>query len=719
MKIRSFTRPLVSLVSLAAAAAFEPNASADPPRAIASEALVNAKSGLCLDPLGDQGESRAVVQLGPCDGKPDQRWAFRKVPDEPDYFEIVNEKNGLCLDVKGYDAQERDPLILYACEKKPDQYWKKRNGALQFQNRQGMVMVAAGGGVMMLPTPLCLDFKGNSGAAGSEGILFRCDELPIQKWTTAVTGKPITPPTTNTPNAPLCASDFGPCVNGTWTGTAPTYNASGAITVGKLPTGAATLGLTGNVGINASKEFAVVGNAALTSKLPIGTEVVDVNLPSGSVAVGTGRGITSVLGKGYQYSIGGRPYVLQPSAFYAHTVVNAGFSIAIAGITASVPAGRSGEVFLGFETYGPSIYLSGDCSIPIVGPPKVKDGPPTSIAEITSCTLGWFATRPLPHTLSLKILDPTKPIPTAGAALSTVDATIDSALLLGGAITFAALPQISFNGMMALDPDSTVQNSVSFRDLSKARAGLEGDASLNVGNFSIALGNAAVLYDVPLAQMNLAAKIPVLTPFKSIGATFGTEFSGDAYAYGRFGAGSNQVVFDFSDAKLFDFDLQQFRGQLDIGKKQVAVSGRLKFGASPATLTGTFGSGASFSLTGGVGMVLDDVPVASSSLTVGTSGVRFKGSVSRSGRTWSFDETLKSPRTIKSNLVAVDATIPVINLGGKFDVWAQYTMGGNLSVKAKLKQSVGPLSADEIFDVDTDGKITVHVLGQSPKFKIL
>ena len=226
-------------------------------------------------------------------------------------------------------------------------------------------------------------------------------------------------------------------------------------------------------------------------------------------------------------------------------------------------------------------------------------------------------------------------------------------------------------------------------------------------------------YDETSKQMNLAAKVAVLSPFKAIGATFGTEFSGDAYGYGRFGATSNQLVFDFSKARLWDFDLDQFQGQLDFNKKQLAIVGKLKFGATWVGLTSTFTNGPNFSLTGGAGMVLDGVSVASSSLTVSTSGVRFKGSVRASTRNWSFDEMLKAPRTVKSNVVNVDATIPVINLGGKFDVWAQYTMGGNLSVKAKLKQSVGPLSADEIFDVDTDGKITVHVLGQSPKFKIL
>lgn len=710
----SSPRSLVSLLPLAAAAAFAPGvaqASGPPPDAFM--ALVNGKQGLCLDPAGDQAESRAAVALGPCDGKPDQRWSMRPVPGASGQFELVNEKSGNCLDVKGYSALERDDVMMYACDKNPDQYWRKQpraNGGFALQNVKGIHMVLA------MNTGLCLDFKGTGGGVGAGAELYRCPipgvQDALQQWTSASTGAAIKPPaSTGNGKSRLCASDFGPCIEGTWSGNAPTYTSAGALTVASLPGAGVSLGLNGSLGVNVSaKEFGLAGQAALNATLPLGSEVVSVGLPSGSVAVGTGAGIAAVLGRGYQYSIGGNPYSLQPAGFYAHAVVNAGFGITIAGLTASIPAGKSGEVFVGFENNGPSIYLSGDCDIPIGGPPKVPGGPATAIANISSCTLGWFGSQPLTHTLSLKLLDPSRPLPAVGSALPTVDTSIDSAILLGGAITFAELPAVTFNGLMTLDPDSTAADSVTFRNLSKARAGLEGDASINVGNFSMSLGNAAMVYDVPTVQLNLGAKIPVLSPFTAIGATFGTKFSGDAYAYGRFGKGSNQLVFDFSKANLFDFDLDKFQGQLDFNKKTLAVAGKLKFARSWVDLTGTFGGGSTFSLTGGTGVA----GFASSSLTVGTRGVRFVGSAHASGRTWSFNETLTTPRTIKSSIVNGGATILGVHVN--FDVWAQYTMGGDLSVEAKATQSLAGLSTSEVFDVDTGGNIT---LAGGAKVKIL
>ena len=718
LRALSLLSPLVALVP--------GSASADPPSTPPAFALVNAKSGLCVDPAGDDAASRAPVSLAACDGKPDQRWWFR--PGDDGAFEIVNAKSGLCLDVKGYDAAEHDEVMLYACDKKDDQLWTKDSGmsgsAFAFRNKKGLYFQM--NGMLMENKGLCLDFKGSSGSAGSAAKLYRCGGTALQSFTTAGTGVALKPPTA-APNAPgrsqMCASDFGPCVEGAWTASGSRWTASGAITLAKLPMANVTFGLDApapgiGLDLTSATELGIVGNGRITAKFPLSGEVIDVGLPSGLVRLGTGAGVTALLGKGYQYAIGGRPYVLQPGGFYAHAAINAAFSLGIAGLTATIPAGRSGEIFLGFENRGPSIYLSGDCNIPIVGPPKEKDGPPTSIANISSCTLGWFGSQPLPHTLSLKLLDPTRGMPAIGGALPVVDGTVDAAVLVGGAISFAALPGIQFNGMMAIDPDSTVANSVTFRNLANLRAGLEGTIDLSVLSFSMTLAQAAALYDNRLKQLDVAASIPAEAPLDRIGSAFGKRFSGKAYAYGRFAPSTNQLAFDFSKAKLYDFDLDTFQGQLDFGKKELTVAGKLEFGQAWVALGGVVGP-SKLALTGGSGMTLDGVSVASSSLTVGTSGVTFKGSVNMRGRTWSFDETLSAPRTIKSNVVNINATIPVINLGGKFDVWAQYTMGGNLTVKAKLTQSIGGLSTSETYTVDTDGKITMVVVGQDVKVKVL
>ncbi len=729
MTLRSSTlRALSALVPVASLAALVPgSAAADPPSAPPAFALVNAKSGLCLDPAGDDAASRAAVALGPCDGKSDQRWWFRKSDD--DAFEIVNEKSGLCLDVQGYDASEHDAVMLYACDKKDDQLWTKDAGtagaAYAFRNRKGYFFQMSG--PFTLNKGLCLDFKGSSGSAGSSAELYRCGGTSLQSFTTAGTGVPLKPPTP-APNAPgrsqLCASDFGPCVEGAWTANGSRWTASGSITLAKLPMANASFALDApapgiGLDLTSTKELGLVGNGRITAKFPLAGDVIDVGLPAGMVRLGTGAGITALLGKGYQYSIGGRPYVLQPGGFYAHAAINAAFSLGLAGLTATIPAGRSGEIFIGFESRGPAIYLSGDCNIPIVGAPKEKDGPPTSIATISSCTLGWFGSQPLPHTLSLKLLDPAKPLPAIGGTMPVVDGTVDSAVLVGGAISFAALPGIQFNGMMAIDPDSTTANSVTFRNLANLRGGLEGSIDVSVLAFSMTLGQAAALFDARRGQLDLAASIPAEAPLDRIGSAFGKRFSGKAIAYGRFAPSTNQLAFDFSKAKLYDFDLDTFQGQLDFGKKELAMAGKLEFGKAWVSLGGTVGGASRFSLTGGTGMTLDGVAVAGSSLTVGTSGVSFKGSVRLSGRTWAFDETLTTPRTIKSNIVSTTASIPGIPVGAKFDVWAQYTMGGNLGVKAKLSQNAGPLSTSETYAVDSDGKVTVVVAGQDVKVKVL
>lgn len=692
-------------------------AKADPPNSPEYVALVNntPQKG-CLDPDGTDGVLRANVRVGTCDGQPDQRWWFRPVSGENGLFELVNEKSGLCLDVQGYDADEKDNVMLYTCDGKRDQWWKFRWDGSKFrlQNAKGGFYQIPPGQFIGTWYDICLDVDGSGGYAGDIGDnvhAYRCNESwPAQAWTKATSGVAVKPPTTSSGSSKLlCATDYGPCFEGIWNGSGSTWTATGRIVLSKLAALGTSLELTTNPSISANlsaSTFAVTGGGALKAKLPLGSEVVDVSLPNGNVAIGFGAGIASILGKGMTYAIGGRPYRLQNAGFYAHAAVNSKFEIQIAGITASVPDGGAAEVFLGFESLGPSLYLSGDCNIPIVGPPKVQGGPPTSIANISSCTLGWFGTRPLPHKLSTPILDSNASLPSVGAALPTVQPTIDSAILMGGAIEFAALPGVTFDGMMALDPDATVANSVTFRDLSKAKAGLEGSATVGAGGFSMPMGSVSMVFDAAKSQIDFGGNIPVLEPFKAIGATFGTNFSGTAYAAGRISPNSSAFVFDFSNAKVFGFELGSFRGQLDLATKTIAVAGKIKFGEAWTAVSGTFGPN-SFSLKGSSALVLDGKTLSSSSISIGTSGVTVKGGVSLLGKSWTFSETLTTPSTIRAKAIDVAITIPGTTIGGTLEVWAQYSMGGTLSVRAKAKQDFGVVKTSQTYTLDSEGKITV------------
>jgi hypothetical protein len=630
----------------------------------------------------------------------------------------------LCLDVQGYDAEERDNVMLYACDGERDQWWKVRKDGSAFE------LVNALGGKYVIEPPavigtwynMCLHVYGSDGDPGDNVQLYRCNDSTVQTWATSVTGvAPKPPSTTSSGTKALCATDFGPCFEGNWAGSGTTWTASGRVVLSKLAALGTSLELATNpnVGANLSASaFAVSGSGALTAKLPLGSEVVDVSLPNGKVAIGFGAGIAAILGKGTTYLIGGRPYRLQSAGFYAHAAVNAAFSIQIAGITASVPAGGAAEVFLGFESLGPSLYLSGDCNIPIVGPPKVKDGPPTAIANISSCTLGWFGTRPLPHKLSTPVLDSSRSLPAVGAALTTVQPTIDSAILMGGAIEFAALPGVTFDGMMALDPDATVANSVTFRNLSKAKAGLEGSATVGFGGFSLPMGSVSMVFDVAKSQIDFGGEVPVGEPLKAIGAKFVPSFSGTAYVAGRINPDSSAFLFDFSDAKVFGFELGSFRGQLDVATKTISAAGRIKIGDDWTSVSGSLGP-SGFSLTGSSALVLDGKTLSNSSITVGTEGVTVKGSFSLLGKSWSFSETLKTPSTIKAKAIDISLTIPGTTIGGTLEVWAQYTMGGTLSVKAKAKQDFGDIKTSQTYTLDSEGKITAKIAGIDVKIPVL
>lgn len=691
---------------------------AAPPAQPDYEALVNKKKGMCLDPEGQDGASRANVRLAPCDGKPDQRWTFRQVPGyEKGVSEIVNQQSGLCLDVKGIDdIEERANVMLYACDKNQDQFWWKESSGGGFELRNSKLLMEYSGG---MPTyrRMCLHVHGSNGNSGDNIEIYRCNDSTSQTWSSASTGVKVSPPT----DGKLCMTNDGPCFSGNWTAANGLYEASGTIGVASLPAAGVSLDLVSTNGVGANlnaTEFALAGDASLKAVLPLGSELINLALPSGSVAVGTGRGVTSILGKGTTYLIGSRPYKLQPAGFYAHAAVNAAMSLEIAGITASVPSGGSAEVFLGVESKGPSIYLSGDCNIPIVGPPKKKGGPATSIANISSCTLGWFGTTPLSHTLSTAVLDHDASLPPLGGSLPTVTPTVDAAILLGGAIEFAALPGVVFDGMMALDPDATVANSVSFKDLARARAALEGAATIAVGDFSMPMGSVSMIYDAKDEQLDFGGRVAALEPLKAIGASFHSDFGGTVFVAGSIGKQSNRILLDFGSAKIFGFELKSCRGQLDLDSKTISVKGELQLGASWIDVSGSFGPN-TLSLQGSSAIKFGDKTLTSSSLKVGTDGVTVTGRVSLLGETFEFVQTLETPKTIKAKLVNLPAvSIPGVG-SANFQVWAEYTMGGNLRVKAKLKTDVGPLKSSTTYSVNSKGEVMIGLDGAEVPIEIM
>ena len=128
--------------------------------------LQNQKSGKCLDVSGKQGGSdgnRNVLSYH-CEDEKDQWFRFYQ------NGEIVNEKSTLCLDVVGNSGKGN--IITHACEDQPDQMWSTPKQLCQgeycaFRNKK---------------SGYCIDVAGVAGASGENVASYSCEGLADQRW---------------------------------------------------------------------------------------------------------------------------------------------------------------------------------------------------------------------------------------------------------------------------------------------------------------------------------------------------------------------------------------------------------------------------------------------------------------------------------------------------------------------------------------------------------
>jgi hypothetical protein len=667
-------------------------------------ALVNQKAKKCLGVAGTDAPSRGRVILEECDGKPDQRWIFRPVSGGDGWHEVVNERSNLCLDVQGYDADEKDPIILYACDKKKDQYWYRSSQGSTFQLRSAMgplVIYETGSYVPLLP-PRCLNIEGDTGLAGSTAAIWRCTENIDQVFAAAATG--VVPKIEPSPSGTvprICVNGTGTCLTAPWTQTGSTITANGDIAVTGLPGLPApsnTLQLkSGAVTVQTGGDFALVGTATLGVDIPIGTTKVGLKLPSGKVAFGYGNGLTSALrarGEDGAFTIGGVPYKLESTGLYAHTLVDSAGSVNLGGLSTGIGSGGTTEVMIGYESRGPAVFYSGGCTVVLPG-----------IGSASNCTVGWFGSQGLNYTLNSDILNPDAALPDGGDSLSKVRPSVQAGLLVGGDFTFTAVPAVTVNGMMALDPDTAAASSVSFTDLNRARAGLEGDAHVNVGPFSMKLADAALLYDQSRKQLDVSTTMKVDSALDPFGNQLDSFFSGDAFLAGRFGATRNDLVFDFSGAKIFGFDLKQFQGSVNFNTQIISVAGKLQLGdAEWIGISGEIGANGHLALTSAVNLAVGGV---AAKVSVGTKGLSYEGSYKFLGETYTIRRTFTAPATIKSEVIG--DTVTVLGQSVSFHKWAQYNISGDnagsWSMKAKATASVFGLDVNETYNINSSGQI--------------
>jgi hypothetical protein len=149
----------------------------------------------CLDVSGYSGKKGQNVQIYNCDGHQDQRWYFydprTKTPITYGTFlkygmsliEIRNAKTGLCLDIQGYDGEKNDTAMIWNCGDGLDQTW-----AVWSSWERVAPVAPLAGSVFRLRNMLqqprynrpytCLDVAGTSGASGNNVQLWDCDDFP-------------------------------------------------------------------------------------------------------------------------------------------------------------------------------------------------------------------------------------------------------------------------------------------------------------------------------------------------------------------------------------------------------------------------------------------------------------------------------------------------------------------------------------------------------------
>jgi hypothetical protein len=142
--------------------------------AIGGVKIVNRGTGLCLQPIGIQGQSIyangvRIVQ-GPCNGTAPQLWRAILLGQGTDpldrcdsplpcprrakesYYYVVNYLTGLCLDVK--DASTRDGAVIqqYSCNGGGSEKWFERgssSGAMYVNARTGKCLDIPGGSTLV------------------------------------------------------------------------------------------------------------------------------------------------------------------------------------------------------------------------------------------------------------------------------------------------------------------------------------------------------------------------------------------------------------------------------------------------------------------------------------------------------------------------------------------------------------------------------------------
>jgi hypothetical protein len=144
-----------------------------PGTAIASDMLINAKTGKCLTIAGGESVANNVegVQFD-CDSHPSRRWSLNEIGNK--VYEIVNVRTRKCLTIAGgRSAANSLPTVQFDCDRDPSRTWRisdvTGSGVYQIRNVQ---------------TGKCLTIEGGTSPANNlRAVQFDCDDHPSRRWT--------------------------------------------------------------------------------------------------------------------------------------------------------------------------------------------------------------------------------------------------------------------------------------------------------------------------------------------------------------------------------------------------------------------------------------------------------------------------------------------------------------------------------------------------------
>lgn len=124
--------------------------------------------GLCASSNGSTA-NYAPVQVGPCSGKPAQRWTWNAAAGT---LQLL----GMCLEVDGGRTASRTPVDLFYCDRTAAQVWQPQPGGALRNPRSGK----------------CLDLTGWSTRPGTRLEIYRCTGNANQAW--VLPGQPASSP---------------------------------------------------------------------------------------------------------------------------------------------------------------------------------------------------------------------------------------------------------------------------------------------------------------------------------------------------------------------------------------------------------------------------------------------------------------------------------------------------------------------------------------------